>query len=171
MHNGWTDGRTGTHAHILYRIILQSDKIINSFCVCRKKSDLANVLMFNQHELYIYRCCAHRNQSTTNKNIKSVLLLLLCTVVVVVVAVVVKLGGKKEVTRWTKKIIWQKTHSCVHISSPVEQIQNDGWKEWATKSSITVQRYHPDTWNVINLQIYRFLRQSAKVDIKSLTFY
>lgn len=49
----WTDGRTGTHAHILYRIILQSDKIINSFCVCRKKSDLANVLMFNQHELYI----------------------------------------------------------------------------------------------------------------------
>lgn len=49
----WMDGRTGTHAHILYRIILQSDKIINSFCVCRKKSDLANVLMFNQHELYI----------------------------------------------------------------------------------------------------------------------
>lgn len=49
----WMNGRTDTHAHILYRIILQSDKIINSFCVCRKKSDLANVLMFNQHELYI----------------------------------------------------------------------------------------------------------------------
>lgn len=40
------------------------------------------------------------------------------------------------------------------------------------ESAITVKRYpEPDTWNVINLQIYRFLRQSAKVDIKSLTFY